>query len=288
MAHLAAPRIGWENEHLATFLLSKISFVANPITVADDIGSDFFCTLFESRIENNAEQLFPRNSFAIQIKSTGAVIPATNKIEYLNKLELPFFVGIVDRTHLNLRIYSGEYIPILFTLYGIPRELQLSPAPTTEIEIKGYCDVTRDHNLVALTALLRLPFVAEICAQDSRDNILSKAQRLGELCSRMHMNISAKASCEYIFRLDQPNAAMIMAGPGSAMTFRQNFYLRLAEAFYNFEWIHKAQEHNFKMEEFRVYERCYLGLIEAGIEIPGMLREIYNKLKHQLAVRNNI
>jgi len=42
------------------------------------------------------------------------------------------------------------------------------------------------------------------------------------------------------------------------------------------------------MEEFRVYERCYLGLIEAGIEIPGMLREIYNKLKHQLAVRNNI
>lgn len=289
MAHLAAPRIGWENEHLATFLLSRISFVANPITVADDIGSDFFCTLFVSRIENNAEQLFPRNSFAIQIKSTAAIIPATNKIEYLEKLELPFFVGIVDRTHLKLklRIYSGEYIPILFTKYGIPRELQLSPAPVTEIETNGYCDVTQDHNLVALSALLRLPFVAEICAQDSRENILSKAQQLGELCSRMHMNISAKASREYIFRLDQPDAVMIMAGSGSATTFRQNFYRRLAEAFYNLEWIHKSQRHNFKMEEFRVYEKCYLGFIEAGIEIPMMLREIYNRLKQQLADGNS-
>jgi hypothetical protein len=143
--------------------------------------------------------------------------------------------------------------------------LQLSPAPTTGIEIKGYCNVTQDHNLVALSAFLRLPFVAEIRAQDSRDNILSKAQQHGELCSRMHMNISAKASCKYIFRLDQPNAAMIMAGSGSATTFRQNFYLRLAEAFYTFEWIHEAQRHNFKMEEFRVYEKCYLGLIRQAL-----------------------
>lgn len=287
MAHLAAPRIGWENEHLATFLLSRISFVANPITVADDIGSDFFCTLFVSRTENNAEQLFPRNSFAIQIKSSDAIIPATNKIEYLDKLELPFFVGIVDRAHLNLRIYSGEYIPILLTEYGIPRELKLLPTSTEEIATKRYCDVTQDHELVALSALLRLPFVAEICAQDSRENILSKAQRLGELCSRMHMNISAKASREYIFRLEQPNAAVIMAGSGSARTFRQNFYLRLAEAFYNLEWIHKAQRHDFKMEEFRVYEKCYLGLIDAGIEIPKMLQEIYNRLKQQLADGNS-
>lgn len=287
MAHLAAPRIGWENEHLATFLLSRISFVANPITVADDIGSDFFCTLFESRIKNTAEQLFPRNSFAIQIKSSDTVIPATNKIEYLDTLELPFFVGVVDRAHLNLRIYSGEYIPLLLTQYEIPRELKLLPTSAEEIETKSYCDVTQDHKLVALSALLRLPFVAEICAQDSRVNILNKAQRLGELCSRMHMNISAKASREYIFRLEQPNTAVIMAGEGSAKTFRQNFYLRLTEAFYNLEWIHKAQRHDFKMEEFKVYENCYLGLIEAGLEIPTILQGIYNKLKQQLAGENS-
>jgi len=144
VAHLAAPRIGWENEHLATFLLSRISFVANPTTVADDIGSDFFCTLFESRTENDAEQLFPRNSFAIQIKSKEETIRATNKIQYLDKLELPFFVGVIDRDKLQLRIYSGEYVPILFPLYGAPLELRLSPVPAAEVKTTDYCQVKQD------------------------------------------------------------------------------------------------------------------------------------------------
>jgi hypothetical protein len=183
MGQLAATRIGWENEHLAAFLLSRISFVANPITVSDDIGSDFFCTLFESRSENNAEQLIPRNSFAIQIQGAEGIIPATNKIQYLDKLELPFFVGIVDRDRLQLRIYSGEYIAILFPLYGIPLALRLSPVPATEIETAGYCTIEQDQNLVAVDALLRLPFVMEIGAHDSRDDTLKKAKRLSGLCS---------------------------------------------------------------------------------------------------------
>jgi hypothetical protein len=62
VAQLGRFRKGWENEHLASFLLSRIAFVANPLTVADDIGSDFFCTLFEVF---NGDSLFPRNSLAI-------------------------------------------------------------------------------------------------------------------------------------------------------------------------------------------------------------------------------
>jgi len=65
MPHLERFRKGWENEHLATFLLSRLSFVANPVRVGDDLGTDLFCTLFEV-----AEgELFPRNSFAVQAKA---------------------------------------------------------------------------------------------------------------------------------------------------------------------------------------------------------------------------
>lgn len=280
MGHLAAPRIGWENEHLAAFLLSRISFVANPVTVADDIGTDFFCTLFESRTENNAEQLFPRNSFAIQIKSKEETIPATNKIQYLSKLELPFFVGVVDRDHLLLRIFSGEYLPILFTQHGVPQEeLRLSPVLSTDIE--RYCEVTTGQNLEPLRAFLKLPFVMEICAQESRTDVLVKAQRLSELCARMHDNISARASQEYIFKLDQPGAALIMAGSGSITTFRRNFCWRLAEAFYNLEWLYNKQRGDFRIEEFRIYEKCYLDLLGSGTEIPPMLKKIYGQLKQQ-------
>ncbi len=117
MSHLGKFRKGWENEHLASFLLSRISFVANPLTVTDDVGSDFFCTLFEV---SEADQLFPRSSFAIQIKSSKDQIDATGKIEHLRKLELPFFVGVVDQRNLRLSIYSGDYLPIFFSHYGIP------------------------------------------------------------------------------------------------------------------------------------------------------------------------
>jgi len=287
MAQLAATRIGWENEHLATFLLSRISFVANPITVSDDVGSDFFCTLFESQIENNAEQLFPRNSFAIQIKSKEETILATNKIEYLTKLELPFFVGVIDREKLQLNIYSGEYVPLLFTKHGISRnELKLAPVRDV-VGITDYCRTTTDENLQVLTAFLRMPFVMGICASEKQDTILAKARQVSALCSRMHQNISARVSQEYIFRLGKPSLVSIMAGPDSAKTFRRNFCLRLAEAFYNLEWIMKSPQHNLNMDAFRVYEKCYLGLIEAQIEIPDLLRGIYIRLKSQLTDRNN-
>lgn len=286
MGQLAATRIGWENEHLATFLLSRISFVANPITVSDDVGSDFFCTLFESRIENNAEQLFPRNSFAIQIKSKEETIFATNKIEYLTKLELPFFVGVIDRENLCLNIYSGEYVPLLFTEHGVPqKELKLSPVRSV-VDIKDYCRTTTDENLNVLTASLRMPFVMEISASDNRDTILAKARQVSGLCSRMHQNISATVSQEYIFRLGEPGSALIVAGSGSVTTFRRNFCFRLAEAFYNLQWLHANQRSQFRIEEFRVYEKCYLGLIEAKIEIPDTLGKVYTLLKSELPDRD--
>lgn len=293
MAHLAAPRIGWENEHLATFLLSRISFVANPITISDDIGSDFSCTLFESRIKKDAEQLFPRNSFSIQIKSKQETIDVTNKIEYLDKLELPFFVGVIDRKNLRLKIYSAEYLPILFCQHGLPLKLRLSPASVRDIDPKDYYKVKIGQNLVASDALLKMPFVMDVSAQESREDVLKKARQLSALCSLMHYNLSARTNKEYIFKLRKPgneyaintnHKVMILAGSGSVHTFRYNFCLRLAEAFYNLEWIMNSSQLGLYMAEFEVYEKCYLGLKEQKIEIPEILRKVYDRLKEQISI----
>ena len=98
----------------------------------------------------------------------------------------------------------------------------------------------------------------------------------------MHDNISARTSKEYIFRLGQPGSPVILAGPGSAHTFLNNFCLRLAEAFYNFEWLYNNQRNNFRMEEFGIYEKCYLDLLASGTEIPSILKKIYDQLKQRL------
>lgn len=293
MAHLAAPRIGWENEHLATFLLSRISFVANPVTVSDDIGSDFSCTIFEPRIEKGVEQLFPRNSFSIQIKSKQGTIDVTNKIEYLTKLELPFFVGVIDRKNLRLKIYSAEYLPILFCQHGLPLKLRLSPVSVRDIDPKDYCKVKMGRNLEASDAQLKMPFIMDVGAQESRKDVLEKARQLNALCSLMHDNLSARTNKEYIFKLRKPgneyaintnHKVMILAGSGSAQTFRYNFCLRLAEAFYNLEWIMKSPQRDSYMAEFEVYEKCYLGLKEQKIETPEILRTVYDRLKERISI----
>ena len=275
MAHLARFRKGWENEHLATFLLSRISFVANPVTVADDVGSDFYCTIFESREQGADELLFPRNSFAIQVKSSPAIVQADDKIEYLKMLELPFFLGIVDQHNLRMSIYSGEYLPLLFSQLDPPKNLQLAPSSTEEIASSQYYKIVGKLNYI-----LRMPLVLELSGHDSRDEFRRKGQRLCSLCFRMHKNISSVTACEYIFELDESDTVMIMAGEGSAQkTFRRNFYLRLAEAFYNLKWIYESKPQEFSEPEFKMFEACYQDLVSRGTKTPSVLRDIYLELK---------
>jgi len=119
MGHLKTTRIGWENERLAEFLLSRISFIANPAKNSDDLGTDFICTLFREETKNGILQLFPTNSFAIQAK-TGepAELDVSKHLDYLRGLELPFFVGFVDQEKTSLRIYSSHHLPALFSGTG--------------------------------------------------------------------------------------------------------------------------------------------------------------------------
>jgi hypothetical protein len=66
--HLATFRKGCENERLTAYLLSRFSFVAQPTSSTDDLGSDFFCTIFEINEASRKDALLPRISFAVQVK----------------------------------------------------------------------------------------------------------------------------------------------------------------------------------------------------------------------------
>ena len=125
MAHLASFRHGWQSENLARFLLSKFAFISHPASISDDIGSDFFCTLFKTVREESRDYLVPKNSFAIQIKSDSSTFAVSNKIDYLDNLEVPFFVGVVDKADFSLSIYSGEAVPFFFSHHGRPEFLQI-------------------------------------------------------------------------------------------------------------------------------------------------------------------
>jgi hypothetical protein len=273
---LAVPKRGWENEHLAAYLLSQIAFIGHPLTVSDDVGSDFICTLFEATSENGIERLFPRRSFAIQIKSNLESIQATNKIDYLLGLELPFFVGVIERSLLRLSIFSGDFLPVLFSHYGTPSSLSL--VLDSGVEIANPYEGSPEG-----PCTLRLRHVCDLSASDPSERLREKATTMSGLCKRMHGNLSSLAVDEYIFRLDDENRAVnIAAGPCSVLKFRYNFYLRLAEAFYNFEWILENPSLPFDQSEFEIYERLFNDLVSLRCGLPPVLEGVYRRVKDKL------
>ena len=118
MAHLRSFRLGWESQIIASTLLYRFSFLAEPVQVADDIGIDYFCTLFETKLKSKNAELIPKDSFAIQIKSKGDnnTIELTGYLPYLEGLELPFFIGIVDRDEIKFNRLFGR-IPNQFICF---------------------------------------------------------------------------------------------------------------------------------------------------------------------------
>jgi len=311
MAQLQRTRLGWENEHLAKFLLSKIAFIANPVTVSDDIGTDLICTLFEQRSRPNkkgkgkTEMLFPLNAFAIQIKTDPKAKPLKSitlkrdNVESLLSLQLPFFVGVINRKKSSLAIYSGEFIPLMFSMHGGPDRVRsvilhlrdLIPAdygtqPTKYIP-KFY---PRRH-----TCDLVMPPVSTLTTRmEARDQQEPRAAIL-ERCNQTLENIASRISNEFIFKgrkkPDGKPAIAIVAGSGSAKHFRENFRYRLAEAFYNLEWAYKnlgktkGKKDGFR-KEFRAFEKCYLELRKVDATLPkSIVGIVYKRVKPVFATK---
>lgn len=169
MAHLLTPRKGWENEKLASYLLSRFSFVAQPTSVADDLGSDFFCTIFEIQDHSGTDVLAPRSSFAIQVKSSTSEVSMDNKIDYLDRLQMPFFIGVVTQTPGMMRIYSAELLVFLFAHKGRPRRLSILPIPASDLNLNNYIDCIESDYF-----RLRCPQVAEFRVDEDRSMLTTK------------------------------------------------------------------------------------------------------------------
>jgi hypothetical protein len=280
MPPLLTPRKGWENEKLASYLLSRLSFVASPTSIADDVGSDFFCTLFEIETANGVEVVLPRSSFAIQVKSSADKISVDNKIDYFNRLELPFFIGVVSQSPPEMRVYSAEFLPILFSREGPPTKFSLVPVSSTDFDRDKQYEVGGSKGI--LDVRLKCPLVATLRVADDRRTLNSTVSTLLQICSRAHANISTRRLEEHVFNLDGNGRYQIVAGSGSYNYFRGNFLKRLAEVFYNLKWIVMNKRNEFSTSEFQQFQSLYLYALtdstypQADLSI---VTQAYNDLK---------
>lgn len=116
--------------------------------------------------------MLPRNSFAIQIKSSPDSIDFSKKRRYLERLEIPFFVGVVNRDKLRLTIHSGEYIPAFFSYKGIPEGLQLEFCERSQI---AGCDHDYFREIGQDSYVLKFPKIVEIDATDGDEDLGRKS-----------------------------------------------------------------------------------------------------------------
>jgi hypothetical protein len=281
MPQLTGIRKGWENEKLAAYLLSRISFVAQPMSTGDDLGSDFFCTLFEIHNLSGGDALMPRSSFAIQVKSSPRNIPSDNRIDYLMGLQLLFFVGVVKQSPACLEIYSAEFLPQLFSEVGKPDALTLVPVPTAEFNPRKY------HETTGNSSLLRCPLVATLSANDDQAEFARKATDLIAICTKTQANIATRVSEEHVYENRYTGDVLIVAGSGSVKYFRGNFFKRLAEVFYNLNYIARAGKiDEAVVAEFQAFEAFYLQLRRTyDTSLPMYLTAAYSAAKLLFASR---
>lgn len=274
MGHLYSVRTGWEAERLAHYLLSRFSFVAQPTTIADDVGSDFYCTIFDI-LDSNPPTLEPRTSFAIQVKSNAENIDAHNKVQFLHHLEIPFFLGVVDQTAAELKIYSAERFPMMTAVFGLPEKLWLRPVG--DDDHRRAWEGTDAKSGVTLNCY----YVCTFSASEGRNEIRPKVAQLLKLCRRAIANIGTRRAEEHIYQIDDEGKTFsIVAGCGSVNCFRDNIYRRLAEAFYNFEYMLNWDPVLFDLAEFQVYEAFHLALVSAHHrESLGLAHERYRQVK---------
>jgi hypothetical protein len=279
--HLLHPRIGWENENLAAYLLSRFCFIARPNSVGDDVGTDFFCTIFEIGEVSGRDALMPRKSFAIQVKSSDSEVEADNKIGYLSNLDLPYFIGVLSQSRAAMDVYSAEMLPVLFSEVGLPNRLSLLPVEASAHAHNDYFD-----RLGEGAVRLRCPRLFELRVAEDRASLNSKVKIMLSTCTRVLGNIAARVSEEHIYEVDSERNVRILAGPGSVQFFRQNFIKRLAEVFYNFLWILNSDPENFPIQEFRIYESIYQQIESLYDPFPFHIFSPYQTLRARVSVKS--
>jgi len=220
-------RKGWTMEHLAAYILSKISFISAPLKIGDDIGIDFFCTLFEEEGNN----LIPKNSFSIQIKSNKNSLDIKNKMGNLEKLKIPFFVGVASNDELE--IYSGEGLCHFFALYGnSPKKIEAKLEEDTNIYKNHPNFIIEEESKIKIL----FPKILKIKSNEEYRDIKEKRCIFEDNIQKIQRNLSSMNNNSFLFETTNGNA-IIYTGPTSVKYFHVNLKNSLIEAFVNIDKI---------------------------------------------------
>ncbi len=218
--HLATFRAGWQSENLARYILSTFAFIAQPSTIADDIGSDFFCTIFEAVSYNNNEYLSPKESFAIQIKSNSRSFSISNKKEYLKNLGIPYFVGVVNRDKRELDVFSGAYL--------IPFFVDNPNAQIIKIKLNINCDdEIYNHSDTSGEFTINFPKILTIGPDQGSSDLSSNVKKLSRICQMISRNIARRNNNEFIF-IDSKGKSLLV---NNKILIQKSLSSRLANIF---------------------------------------------------------
>lgn len=131
-------RQGDRSEYLAQYLLSGLG-LATPVPRQEDVGIDFHCAI----ADQNSGLLTFGHPFCLQVKSSTSpnVVFGGSKdgkwldreIQWYLKETTPFFLGVVDKSALELLLYSTSATRLAF-VKGYPAKLTLTPRRTSDIE----------------------------------------------------------------------------------------------------------------------------------------------------------
>jgi hypothetical protein len=176
-----------------------------------------------------------------------------------------------------MKIYSAEFLSLLFAEFGQPNKLSLIPVDGSAFDPSRYHERKGPGNVQ-----LYCPLVATLGVDDDRSMLAPKVDALLSICTRARGNIATRVSEEHIYDVDGRGNLRIVAGPGSFRFFRSNFLKRLGEVFQNLLWLLGASPGDFPMTEFQTFETLYNGLERLYGELPSYVSQPYRALKAKL------
>lgn len=225
--HLASFRKGWQSENLARYILSNFSFISQPATIADDLGSDFFCTIFDAVPNNKNKALVPQESFSIQIKSNRKPFYITDKTEYLKNLGIPFFIGVCNKKEQNLEFYSGEYLIPFFVDEPAARKIKIKLSQTDDCKENRYFKKDSEY-------ILKFPKLFTINSNYDYSEFEKTIKNLSQACCSISRNITRRNNKEYIFFESFSNNFILV---GNKETVKESMDTRLNKIYSELAYI---------------------------------------------------
>lgn len=219
--HLATFRSGWQSENLARYILSNFAFIAQPTTIADDIGSDFFCTIFEILSSGNKNYLSPKESFAIQIKSNTRKFSISNKKDYLRGIGIPFFIGVINKDNKELGLYSGEYLIPFFVDHPEAKKIKVRLCSNIN---SGFYDYSQRSGEFTVN----FPKILTIGSDQDSPDFTQNVKKLSRACRIISNNITRRNNDEYIF-IDSVKAQTLLVN--SKVLIQKSLSKRLSNIF---------------------------------------------------------